>query len=1382
MSGRRLLSGLLLAALGIVVPAAADVHPNTAGGFPVAQSFHAGDVDNVNLFNGSLTLTLPLGPSLPVDGGFSYGLKLVYNSSPWFFQTIDRVADQTPRTQASPTPCSNAGLGWRVSLGRMDPPCQVPDDANDSPLGPIYQDEMGTDHIFYATLHDGDPEDAPLPGVHDVQYTRDGSYLRLKVYTAGFREVEFPDGTVRTFDASGLPTRIRDPFGNFLTISYVTGINGADDQWVLRDSQNRTQTVFLHTDSISHLQLIDLIQWTAFGNTTAAYTFSYDYASLWRSCPHDDTDQNGLNGVSDTVTVPLLTRLTLPDGSAFQATVNDYLTVLNTSQVPGSHCANNSGNLTALTLPTLGRLEWTWQTYKFPSGSTVKIHLQSNPGVATRTLRDAGGAVLGTWTYVQSPDQPPIITAREVRTTVTDPLGNRIVNYFSTGITDNRNYSLPFSPATTLQVAPNVDLHLSRQTFQGSSPAPLRSEYVLYELDPSSGIPPHVYNSNRRQVRSRTVYEDGTYAGVVNSAFDGVGHYRQQDTEGSFPGSNLRTHFASFNPGQGIYTVNTAANTGSGFNVWPSSSPWVLETMTYTWDAENGATAWTDLCYAPGTATLIRKRVHRLDGANPWTNDLVTAYDLSANPANGNVVSEKFYGGDAPGGAPGGNLCPPTVLGNPQYQIDHTYSFGVRATSQYAGATFYSLNQALDPTGLVSFSQDSAGAGTTFVYDALGRRTWTKPAQGGWTQYVYTPASPSSRANVTVRQRDNGSETAQILAVRQIVFDDFGRVFQELRQLPDGSTSKRQTTYDGAGNQATVSEAMTGNPSSVTTFSNYDPFGRPGIITPPDGAAHNVILTYHGVSQVDRTVQVGTSLGGESPATTTEVYDRQGRLLSVTEPAGSGGSPVTTTYGYDVGNRLTSVATLGQSRGFSYDRAGLLLSETHPEKGLNGNGTVSYPSYDSHGHALQKVDGPNDLTFVYDFAERLVQVNETSGRPLKAFSYAPANGTNDLRLGKLRQASRYNYTSLGTARIDETYTYGGRDGRVSRRDTASSTGESFTQSFSYNALGLTDTLTYPACTHAGCTQTAAPLFADVPAGYWARREIEGLYKAGLTGGCGGSPPQYCPETNLTRAQASVFLVRGMAGASSTPPPCVPPGTFADVPCTYWAADWIEDLVRRGITRGCGGAPARFCPEDPLTNAQMAVFLLRSREGASYTPPVCSTSPFADVPCSHWAADWIAEINRRGINTGCGGGNFCPDGPPVTRAQIAGQLDRAFDLPIAADPNTARTVQNTYAQGLLTGVSAGATTYGTISYHPSLMVSQVVHGNGVVETQGNDPFSMRRPASEGAAGPYATWSSGAYGYDGAGNVTRIGPSWYTYDLVSRLTSGTLYDGPTGGGNQ
>ena len=110
------------------------------------------------------------------------------------------------------------------------------------------------------------------------------------------------------------------------------------------------------------------------------------------------------------------------------------------------------------------------------------------------------------------------------------------------------------------------------------------------------------------------------------------------------------------------------------------------------------------------------------------------------------------------------------------------------------------------------------------------------------------------------------------------------------------------------------------------------------------------------------------------------------------------------------------------------------------------------------------------------------------------------------------------------------------------------------------------------------------------------------------------------------------------------------------------------------------------------------------------------------------------------------------------------------------------MQLAYVQGLLTSVGSGSTTYGTISYHPNLLVSQIVHGNGVAETQGNDPSFQRRPSSEGAAGPYASWSSGAYAYDGAGNITRIGNSAFLYDKVSRLTSGTIYDGPSGGGAQ
>ncbi|PWB69929.1 MAG: hypothetical protein C3F07_18190 [Anaerolineales bacterium] len=111
-------------------------------------------------------------------------------------------------------------------------------------------------------------------------------------------------------------------------------------------------------------------------------------------------------------------------------------------------------------------------------------------------------------------------------------------------------------------------------------------------------------------------------------------------------------------------------------------------------------------------------------------------------------------------------------------------------------------------------------------------------------------------------------------------------------------------------------------------------------------------------------------------------------------------------------------------------------------------------------------------------------------------------------------------------------------------------------------------------------------------------------------------------------------------------------SFSDVPTVYWAWDYIERLYASGITTGCATAPLQYCPESPVTRAQMAVFLLKGIYGSSYTPPaVGSSTGFADVPTSYWAASWIKQLAVEGITGGCGGGNFCPD-IPVTRAQMA----------------------------------------------------------------------------------------------------------------------------------
>jgi hypothetical protein len=51
-----------------------------------------------------------------------------------------------------------------------------------------------------------------------------------------------------------------------------------------------------------------------------------------------------------------------------------------------------------------------------------------------------------------------------------------------------------------------------------------------------------------------------------------------------------------------------------------------------------------------------------------------------------------------------------------------------------------------------------------------------------------------------------------------------------------------------------------------------------------------------------------------------------------------------------------------------------------------------------------------------------------------------------------------------------------------------------------------------------------------------------------------------------------------------------------------------------------------------------------------------------VPVGHPFAPWIEQLAAEGVTGGCGVGKFCPD-EPLTRAQMAVFLVRAFDLPL-----------------------------------------------------------------------------------------------------------------------
>ena len=170
------------------------------------------------------------------------------------------------------------------------------------------------------------------------------------------------------------------------------------------------------------------------------------------------------------------------------------------------------------------------------------------------------------------------------------------------------------------------------------------------------------------------------------------------------------------------------------------------------------------------------------------------------------------------------------------------------------------------------------------------------------------------------------------------------------------------------------------------------------------------------------------------------------------------------------------------------------------------------------------------------------------------------------------------------------------------------------------------------------------------------RFIETILHKNVTGGC--TPTTYCPTNSTTREQMAVFVLVSKEPPGYTPPACVPPNVFADVPETSPFCRWIEELANRGVVAGCGGG--NYCPTDPVTREQMAIFVLRTLD-PTLNPPACvPPNLFADVPETSPFCRWIEELANRGVVTGCGGGNYCPTAN-VSREQMGVFLAVTFGL-------------------------------------------------------------------------------------------------------------------------
>ncbi len=183
------------------------------------------------------------------------------------------------------------------------------------------------------------------------------------------------------------------------------------------------------------------------------------------------------------------------------------------------------------------------------------------------------------------------------------------------------------------------------------------------------------------------------------------------------------------------------------------------------------------------------------------------------------------------------------------------------------------------------------------------------------------------------------------------------------------------------------------------------------------------------------------------------------------------------------------------------------------------------------------------------------------------------------------------------------------------------------------------------------SSAAITRFEDVDPGAWWTPYVERLAEIGVTKGCNTDPLQYCPDQPVSRAQMASFLVRAL-----DLPPASPAG-FADTAGNTHQPD-INALAAAAVTKGCATNPLQYCPDRPVTRAEMATFLVRALKLIPDSTPALETVRFgfsleldsegwvvgfADLPADYDPSIYELDSGHRALPEGLHGAGIYVQG-------------------------------------------------------------------------------------------------------------------------------------------